>query len=326
MSRPVPVPIRFVGIDVSKAHLDVALLPETTTFRVANDADGWAELIARLAGPTPPTVVLEATGFYHVGVTLALADAGMPPAVMNPEQTHAFIRSEGQRTKTDRTDAKLLARFGHQKHPCPSPVLTQNARDLKELVACRDDFTKLLTMEKNRLHVATDRTRAHHQAVLDALVTQRKEVERAIAALIAADAALAERNRIVQSMPGIGPILGPVFLAGLAELGQDDPNGLASLAGVAPHTQQSGSRKERGAIGGGRSTIRKALYQMATTAVVRNPVIKVHFQQLLLRMPYKAAVIACARRMLGILNAMVRDGLTWQETRVGQGQFLPDSA
>lgn len=309
MSSPVPVPARFVGIDVSKAQLDIALLPDTTTFRVANDADGWAELIARLAGPTPPTVVLEATGSYHVGVTLALAEAGMPPAVMNPEQTHAFIRSEGQR-----------------KHPCPSPVLTQNARDLKELVACRDDFTKLLTMEKNRLHIATDRTRAYHQAVLDALVAQRKEVERAIAALIAADAALATRDRIVQAMPGIGPILGPVFLAGVAELGQHDPKGLASLAGVAPHTQQSGSRKERGAIGGGRSTIRKALYQMATTAVVRHPVIKVHFQQLLPRMPYTAAIIACARRMLGILNAMAGDGLTWPETRVGQGQFLPDSA
>lgn len=317
---------RFVGIDVSKAHLDVALLPQATTFRVANDDAGWATLVARIAGETPPTVVLEATGAYHVGVTLALAEAGMPPAVMNPEQTHAFIRSEGQRTKTDRTDARLLARFGQQKAPAPSPVLTQNARDLRELVACRDDFTKLLTMEKNRLHVATDRTRTHHQAVIDHLVAERRTVEGEIAQLIAADAALTDRNRIVRSMPGLGVVLAPVVLAGLGELGQDGAKNLASLAGVAPHTQQSGTRKERGAIRGGRATIRKALYQMAVTAVTRNPVMKAHFRQLRLRMPYKAAIIACARRMLGILNAMVREGLTWQETKVGQGQFLPDPA
>lgn len=326
MSVPVLVPGRWVGIDVSKAHLDVALLPENTSFRVSNDPDGWSNLIARITDASPPTVVLEATGSYHGGVTLALAEAGMPPAVMNPEQTHAFIRSEGQRTKTDRTDARLLARFGHQKQPSPSPVLTQNARDLKELVACRDDFTKLLTMEKNRLHVATARTRSHHQAVIDHLVAERRTVDTEIAGLIASDPELAARDRIVQSMPGIGIVLGPVFLAGLAELGQDHPKALASLAGVAPHIHQSGSRKERGAIRGGRVTIRKALYQMAVTAVARNPVMKVHFRQLLLRMPYKVAIIACARRMLGILNAMVRDGITWQETKVGQGQFVPDAA
>lgn len=315
-----------VGIDVSKAHLDVALLPDDTAFRVANDATGWAALIDRIAGETPPTVILEATGSHHVGVTLALAAAGLPPAVMNPEQTHAFIRSEGQRTKTDRTDARLLARFAQQKQPDPSPVLTQDARDLKELVGCRDDLTKLLTMEQNRLGVATDRTRRHHQTVIDHLTTERRAVDQEIAQLIAADPVLVTRNTILQSMPGIGPVLSAVLLAGLPELGQADPKGLAALAGVAPHTQQSGRHTGRGAIGGGRVTIRKALYQMATTAVRCNPVIKAHFTQLRQRMTYTPAVIACARRMLGILNAMVRKGLTWQETNVGQGQFLPDPA
>ncbi len=317
---------RCVGIDVGKARLDIALLPDATTFRVSNDEAGWTELVARLAGDVPPTIVLEATGGYHLGVTLALADAGMPPAVMNPEQTHAFIRSEGQRTKTDRTDARLLARFAQQKQPSPSPVLSQNARDLQELVACRDDVTKLLTMEKNRLHRATARTRSHHQAIIDHLTAERQAVAREIAALIAADPVLAERNRIVQSAPGLSVVLGPVLLAGLAELGQADPKGLASLAGVAPHTQQSGNRQGYAVIQGGRTTIRKALYQMATTAVVHDPVVKAHFRQLRLRMPYKVAIIACARRMLGILNAMVREGITWQQTQVGQGQFLSQEA
>jgi len=314
---------RWVGIDVSKAQLDVAVLPDDTTFRVRNDTAGWQELLARLGAATSTGIVLEATGGYHVGVTLALAAMGLPPAVLNPEQTYAFIRSEGQRTKTDRTDARLLARFGQQKQPGPSPVLSDNARDLKELVACRDDFTKLLTMEKNRRQQATARTHAHHQAVIDHLVAERRAVEHEIAQLIAADPALATRTALLQSMPGIGPVLGAVLVAGLPELGQADAKGLAALAGVAPHTQQSGQRSPRAAIVGGRRTICKALYQMAQTAVLHNPVIRAHYQQLRQRLPHKPAVIACARRMLGILNAMVRDGLTWPETQVGQGHFLP---
>jgi transposase len=317
---------RCVGIDVSKAHLDVALLPDETTFRIPNAEPGWLQLTTRLAGALPPTIVLEATGAHHVGVTLALATAGMPPAVMNPAQTHAFIASEGQRTKTDRTDARLLARFAQQKQPAPSPVLSQTARDLRELVACRDDFTKLLTMEKNRLQIATVRTRAHHQALLDHLTAERRTVEREIAQLIAADPDLAARHAIVRSMPGIGPVVGPVLLAALPELGQPDAKGLASLAGVAPHTRQSGKQKGHGTIRGGRRTVCKALYQMAHTAVVHDPIIKAHFHQLRQRMPYKAAVIACARRMLGILNAMVREGITWLETQVAQGRFLPNPA
>ncbi len=319
------VPHRWVGIDVSKAQLEIALLPDATTRCVANDDAGWRQLVAWLREVAPTGIVLEATGGYHVGVTLALAAAGRPPAVLNPEQTHAFIRSEGQRTKTDRTDARLLARFGQQKQPGPSPVLAQNARDLKELVACRDDFTKLLTMEKNRRQQATTRTQAHHQAVIDHLLAERRAVEQEIATLLDADPALATRTAILRSMPGIGPVLSAVLVAGLPELGQADAKGLAALAGVAPHLQQSGQRSPRGAIAGGRRTICKALYQMAQTAVTRNPVIRAHYQQLRQRLPHKPAVIACARRMLGILNAMVRDGLTWPETQVGQGHFLPTS-
>lgn len=247
----------------------------------------------------------------------------MPVTVANPEQTHAFIRSEGQHTRTDRTDATLLARFAQQKQPEPSPVPSPEARQLTELVACRDDFTHLLVMEKNRLHVAIAVTADHHRLVIAHLVAERKLVEQEIAALIAADPALAERTRILQSMPGLGPVLRAVLVAGLAELGSGDPKGLASLAGVAPHLQQSGSRPERGMIRGGRVTIRKALYLMAVTAAARNPVIQAHFAQLRQRLAYKPAIIACARRMLGILNAMIRDGLTWSETRVGQGAFLP---
>lgn len=317
----------FVGIDVSKAHLDLAILPATTSVRLTNDAAGWADLVARLDHTTAPCIVLEATGTYHVGVTLALAEAGMPPAVVNPARTHAFIRSEGRQTKTDRTDARLLARFAQQKQPSPSPVLTETARQLKDLVACRDDFTQLLVMEKNRLTVATAATRGHHQAMIDHLTTERATVDGEIAQLIAADPDLAARNRIVQSMPGIGPVLGSVLLAGLAELGDGDPKGLASLAGVAPHLQQSGTSPGPAHLRGGRVTIRKALYQVAVTATRGPGPLRAHYQQLRVRgKPHKVALIACARRMLGILNAMLRDGITWSETKVARGAFLPQAA
>jgi transposase len=316
----------IVGIDVSKQDLDVAILPSETHLRVPNDAAGWAQLIAQIDPTAPPTIVLEATGPYHVGLTLALAAAGYPAAVINPARTHAFIASEGQRTKTDRTDATLLARFGEQKRPAPSPVLSETARQLKDLVACRDELTQLRTMELNRLSVATVWTAPHHQAVLDALTRERDLVVREIAALIARDPALTARAALLQSAPGIGPVLGPVLLARLPELGTGDPKGLASLAGVAPHTQQSGTGKAHGPIQGGRPAVRKALFQMARTAVARNPVLKTHYHRLIAEgKPDKVAIIACARRELGILHAMLRDGITWQQTRVGQGHFLPDA-
>jgi len=179
--------------------------------------------------------VLEATSVYPVGLTVALAAAGFPAAVMNPEQPHAFLRSEGQRTNTDRTDARLFARVGQQKQPTPSPVLTEPTRDLKELVACREDVTKLLPMEKNRRQVATDRTRAHHQAIIDHRRAERRAVATEIAALIAVDPALTSRQRIRQSVPGIGAVLAPVLLAGLTELGHGEAKARSCLSTLDCH-------------------------------------------------------------------------------------------
>ena len=318
-------PTQFVGIDVSKAHLDVACLPTPATFRVTNDAAGWAALVARLE--PAPCIVLEATGSYHHGVVAALAASAMPAAVVNPARTHAFIRSEGQQTKTDRTDARLLARFAQQKQPAPSPIRTASLARLQELVACRDDLTTLLVMEKNRLSVATAHTRAYHDVVLATLTAQRRAVEQEIAATVAADPALAARDRQVQSMPGLGPVLGPLLLATLPELGHGDPKGLAALAGVAPHTQQSGTQRERGVVRGGRVTVRKALYQMAVTATRIAGPLRAHDLGLVDRgKPRNVALIACAHWMLGILHAMLRDGLVWPDTKVAQGHFLPQAA
>lgn len=318
-----PAGSHFVGIDVSKATLEVAILPDDATFRVRNDATGWAALIARLPKHGQVTVVLEATGAYHCGVAAALATAGWPPAVLNPQRSHAFIVSEGVRAKTDRSDARLLARFAQQKQPPPSPMLTETARQLKDLVACRDDLTKLRTMEQNRLHVASGATAPVHQAVLDTLSEQLRVLDQRIAELLAADPELAARTQILQSVPGIGPVLSAVLLAGLPELGSLGAKPIAALAGVAPHPRDSGARQGVRMIRGGRPTICKALYQVAVTAVRWDPVLRAHYQQLRVRRPHKVALIACARRVLGIMTMMLRDGLLWEQTRVGQGAFLP---
>lgn len=323
MRRP---PVRWVGIDVAKATLEIVSLPDATHVQVGNTAAGWTEVITRLTADPPTGIVLEATGSYHVGVTLALAAAGLAPAVINPQRIHAFIRSEGQRGKTDRNAARLLARFGQQKQPAPSPLLDASVRQLKELVGCREDLVKLRTMEQNRLQVATEVTRAHHQAVIVTLQDQQRQVERAIAARIEADAALAARNRLLRSIPGVGPVLSAVLISGLPELGSYSSKAIAALAGLAPYPRDSGAWHGSRFISGGRAPIRRALYLLAFTAVRCNPVVTAHDRKLRVDHPHKVAVIACARRLLGIMTAMLRDGVTWQETKVGQGQFLPRAA
>jgi transposase len=319
---PAPVSSRFVGIDVSKAHLDVAILPDATTFQVANAATGGVGLLARLPDEGPVTIVLEATGSYHRGVPFALAGAGHPPAVINPRRTQAFLVSAGMRSKTDRSDARRLARFGQQKQPPPSPIDTQTARTRKDLVGCRDDFTKTLVMEKNRRTVASASGRALHETTIAFLTQQLARVDQPIAALLAADVELCVRAEVLRSVPGIGPVL----LVRLPELGAAAPKALAALAGVAPYARDSGITRGARTIGGGRPAVCKALYQMAQTATRCHPVMRAHYQRRRQRLPHKPAVIACARRMLGILNAMLREGITWHETQVGQGQFLPDPA
>lgn len=234
----------WAGIDVSKAHLDVVVLLEAVAWRVANDAAGWAMLAERLATAAVAGIVLEATGSYHVGVVLALA-AGRPPSVVNPAWIHAFRHSEGRRAKTDRADAHLLARYGQQKQPAPPAVLTAPHRALRALVGRREDLTKMLVMEKNRLAVAPPVIRASIEALITVLVAQQQRLDAEIVTVIAADVELARRDALVQSVPGIGPVLSAVLLAGLPELGVLGTKPIAALAGVGPHPQDSGPRSPR---------------------------------------------------------------------------------
>ena len=306
----------LVGIDVSKTTLDVAILPGTSVLHLANSPAGWDHLIARLVGVPSPCIVLEATGSYHVGVTLALAAAGIPASVINPQRIHAFRRSEGIRTKTDRRDALLLASFAQQKHPASTPVLAENVRNLKELVGCHDDLVKMITMETNRKQVSTAISHGFHQAVIDDVKRHKRLVDLAITELIAADPDLTAQDRLLQSVPGIGWYISAAIIGGFSELGTYSRKAAAAVAGLAPHPCDSGQASGARRISGGRADIRRVLYQMANTAVVWNPVVRQHYQQLIQRRPRKVALIACARRMLGILRIMLRNHITWQETRV----------
>jgi transposase len=230
--------------------------------------------------------------------------------VINPAWTRAFAKSEGQRAKTDRVNARMLARYAQQKQPQPRPRLGDAHRQLKELVACRDGLVKLITMVTNQAQEATDVSRGFLQATVAGLERQRDAATQTIAALIAAEPDLAARDRQFQTVPGIGPIVSAVLISSLSELGTCSHKAVASLAGVAPYPQDSGGTQGQRCIGGGRADVRRALYQAVTSARRFNPVIRAHYQHLCHRKPHKVAMVACINRLLGILTAMIRDDLT----------------
>lgn len=290
-------PERFVGIDVAKGWLDVVVLPAGTATRVDNDPEGWATLCAQLQGLGPTLIVLEATGKYEVGVVVALDAVGLTPVVANPLATRRFAQSLGRRAKTDRGDALLLAR--HRQ------------------------LTKMLVEEKNRRQQADPRLHpgiAGHIAWLEAA---RTAIDHQLASVVASDPDWQRRVTQLDTVPGIAPFTATAIAVGLPELGRVTAKQVAALAGVAPFAVESGVRRGQRHIGGGRRDVRQALYQAMTTMIRCDAVMGAHYQQLRAAgKAHKQAMIACVRRLLGILTAMIRDGLTWQETEVGQGHIL----
>jgi len=318
------VPTQWVGIDVGKQTLAVTILPRQLTFTVPNTAAGHRRLVARL-GDQPSCLVLEATGRHHWAIQAALVAAGHPPAVINPMRIHYFRKSEGLQAKTDGLDATLLARYAAQKHPAPAVLRTEAQTRLAEQVRYRDFLVRTRDAFANRAQEAMPRDlQRRHRTMIRTLDRQIAQTAEAQAAGIAADPALATTATVLASAPGVGPVTTAVLLAELPELGTISAKAIASLAGVAPRDDQSGKADKRKHLRGGRARVRQALYMMALSATHRDPVMIAHYQQLLARgKPKKVALLACARRMLGILNAMVRESLTWEQTEVGQGRFLP---
>ena len=318
---------RFVGIDVGKTWLDVVERPAGTHARVANDPAGWAQVLARV-GPTdpadPPLIALEASGGYEAGVVLALAAAGCTPVVANPVATRRFAQSLGRRAKTDRIDAAMLAAYAERMRPTPRPVPDATARRLRELLSRRAAVVKMLVEEQNRAEQASPLVRPQVEAVVALLTAQRRELDHLLASAVAADPAWQARVDLLDSVPGIGPLTATVLAVGLPDLGQGSGRAQAALLGVAPHPHESGGYRGRRRIAGGRAWVRHVAYEAVLTTVRCEPTFRAHYRQLRARgKTHKQAMVACVRRLVGILHAMLRDGLTWQETKVGQGQFAP---
>jgi transposase len=314
MDQPPSAAPTFVGIDVSKDRLDIHPRPSGEAFALPRDGAGLDQLVARLTALGPQLVVLEATGGFEITVAAALAGAGLPLAVVNPRQIRAFARALGRLAKTDRLDAEAIALFAERIRPAPRPVPAADARALAELVARRRQIVEMIGMERNRQRQARGpRVRRTIEATLATLLAQLAELDREIDDTLRGSPAWREAEDLLTSVPGVGGITARTLIAELPELGSLDRRCLAALVGVAPINRDSGQWRGHRAIAGGRTAVRNVLY-MATLAAIRwNPVLKAHYAQLVARgRPKKVALIACLRRLLGILNAILRSRTPWQ--------------
>jgi transposase len=303
----------IVGIDVSKAWLDVAERPGGEVWRVANDEAGIAGLAEHLEQREPAVVVLEATGGLENPVVAALAAAQLPVVVVNPRQVRDFARATGQLAKTDALDAQVLARFGEAVAPTPRPLPAPATQELAALVTRRRQLVGMLTAEKNRLGTAARPVRRDIQQHIRWIERRLAGIDDDLAKAIRSSPLSRERDDLLQSAPGVGPVTSATVLASLPELGRLNRKEIAALVGAAPLNRDSGTLRGRRTIWGGRSRVRAALYMATLVGTRHNPVLRVFYQRLLAAgKPKKVALTACMRKLLVILNAMARDHARWQ--------------
>lgn len=306
----------FVGIDVAKAELVVAARPSGASWVVPNDDAGLRALLARLTPETPTLIVVEATGGYQLPCVAALAAAGLPVVVVNPRQVRDFAKSTGQLAKTDRIDAGILALFAERVRPAVRPLPDPAVQELDAVLTRRRQLLEMLQAERNRLGQLFGRGQPH---VKQSLKRHIAYLERALAI---ADTELREmvegspvwraRDELLQSVPGIGPVVARTLLAELPELGRLDRRAIAKLVGVAPLNRDSGTWRGRRSIHGGRPRVRAVIYMAALVATRCNAVITGFYQRLLAAgKPKKLALVACMRKLLTMLNTMLRNGQAW---------------
>ncbi len=303
----------FVGIDVSQDQLDVALRPAGVTFRVANTEAGHVALLARLADDQVALVAIEATGGYEHEVIAVLAAAGLPVARLNPRQVRDFARATSQLAKTDPVDARVLAHFAEALRPTPRPLPTAAQRELAALVGRRQDLIAMRIAEQHRLRTAPAAIAAPIRDHIRWLREQLATVEAAITERVAAQPQWQADSALLQTMKGVGPVISATLLARLPELGQLTHRQVAKLVGVAPFARDSGKSQGKRRCMGGRADVRTALYLAALVASRFNPVIRAFYQRLVAAGKLKkVALIACAHKLLTILNAMLRDHTPWR--------------
>ncbi len=305
-------PQRFVGIDVAKAQLDIAVRPTAERWAVSNDEAGIAALVAQLQAMAPTLIVLEATGSYQRAVVAALAVAGLPVVVVNPRHARDFAKATGQLAKTDGLDARALAHFADAVRPAPRPLPDAHTEELRALLARRRQLIAMRTAEQNRLDGASPRLRADIQAHITWLDTRVATLDDDLDTTPRASPVWREREALLRSVPGVGPVCTRTLLLDLPELGTLSRQRLAALVGVAPFNRDSGTLRGTRTVWGGRTHVRATLYMSTLVAVRYNPVLKVFYQRL--RAAGKAAKVAltaCMRKLLTILNAMVKHQKPW---------------
>lgn len=303
----------FVGIDVSKDRLDVAVRPGEEQWSVAHEDDGLAELLSRLQTLPLQLVVVEATGGYEARLVAALATAGLPVALVNPRQVRDFARASGRLAKTDALDALVLAQFAETMRPPVRPLPDDQTQCLAALMNRRRQLIEMHTAESNRLASASTVVQREIRAHLTWLKKRLRAVDRELDDAIQSSALWRQRDAVLQSAPGVGPTLARTLLADLPELGQLDRRQIAALVGVAPFNRDSGAWRGRRCIWGGRSHVRHVLYMASLAATRFNPVIKTFYQRLIAAgKKFKVALVACMRKLLTILNAMVKHGTLWR--------------
>jgi len=304
----------FVGIDVAKDRLDVHLRPSGESFAVTRDGEGLVELVDRLQRLAPRLVVMEATGGYETIVASAVAAAHLPLAVVNPRQIRDFARATGKLAKTDAIDAAAIAHFAEAIRPPARPIAEPEAQALGELVARRRQVIEMMVAERNRRRRATQ-----HRVVraidrhLELLQTELSELDRDIDGAIRGSPAWQADADLLASVPGVGPATLRTLIAELPELGRLDRRKIAALVGVAPINRDSGTMRGRRSIAGGRPAVRTALFMAALVASQKNPVIAPYYAKLRAAgKTGKQALTACIRKLVVILNAILRDRKPWQ--------------
>ena len=303
----------FIGVDVSKDRLDVHILPDGVALGVARTPAGLNDLIEAITPRQPCLVALEATGGLETVVVAALAGAGLPVVALNPRQIRDFARATGKLAKTDALDAAAIARFAEAVRPEPRPIPSEDARALAELVTRRRQVIEMTVAERNRRRLVAARTVIKSiDRIIAALERQLADLDRDIGARVRQTPAWREKEMLLKSVPGVGDQTARTLIAALPELGALDRRQIAALVGVAPLNRDSGKWRGKRSIGGGRADVRSVLYMAALTGVRTNPVLKAQYARL--RQAGKApkvAIVAAMRKLLTILNAMVKANTTW---------------
>ncbi|MDV2989178.1 MAG: IS110 family transposase [Dehalogenimonas sp.] len=302
----------FVGIDISKATIDVAVHENKEHWAFTNDENGIKKLSSLMRKVSPSLIVMESTGSYEVAATYELSARGFSVAVVNPRHIRDFARSTGLLAKTDGLDARVIARFAATIKPSPRILPDEDTQKLAAIMARRRQVVAMLTAEKNRLGQANHTVKERIKQHISWLEQELDDINKESGSMIESNTEWKEKSDIMQSVPGVGPNLSLTLLSDMPELGNLNRKEIAALCGLAPFNRDSGQRRGQRSIWGGRSSVRAAIYMAAFSAVRWNPLLREFYQRLLdSGKRRKVALVACMRKLLCILNAMLKNRTVW---------------